>query len=76
MEAAERALAVMLVAVVAQAAELVPEGRVLPPITAKPLVDVLPSKVATQLTRIHLLLAIMHLVAEVAEVTNTEVMDV
>ena len=62
-------------------AEAVGEAQVvlvqmLPPITAKPLVDVLPSKVATQLTRIHLRLAIMHLVAEVAEVTNTEVMDV
>jgi hypothetical protein len=69
-EAAERvAMTGMLGAAVAQAAELVPEGRVLPPITVKPLVEILLFKAVRKLT-------MMHLVAEVAEATNTEVMDV
>ena len=70
MEAAERvAMTGMLGAAVAQAAELVPEGRVLPPITVKPLVEILLFKAVRKLT-------MMHLVAEVGEATNTEVMDV
>ena len=69
-------MTVMLVAVAELVAVLVPEEQVLPPITVKPLVELLPSKVAIRLTRIQRRTAIMHLVAEVAEVTNTEVMDV
>ena len=50
-------------------AGLVPEEQVLPPITVKPLVVILLFKAVRKLT-------MMHLVAEVAEATNTEVMDV
>ena len=50
-------------------AGLVPEEQVLPPITVKPLVEILLFKAVRKLT-------MMHLVAEVAEATNTEVMDV
>ena len=70
------AMTVMLGAVVEQVAGLVVEGQVLLVITPKQLVDFLPSKVAIQLTRIHLRRAMMHLVVEVAEATNTEKMDV
>ena len=50
-------------------AGLVPEEQVLPPITVKPLVEILLFKAVRKLT-------MMHLGAEVAEATNTEVMDV